>query len=118
MPESKTPEPKIITTAVIISLVAGILIFIGSFYANSFYTTIDTIGMPIGIVTGILVLLAAIMLKIRPGESTQGLRTCCLAWGSLILILSIISLIAGSVIGFTGSILGIVGATFALIAKV
>jgi hypothetical protein len=118
MSEPKTPEPKIVTIAVIISLVAGILIIVGSFYANSLYATFEGVGMPIGITTGILVLIAAIMLKIRPGESTQGLRTCCLLWGSLILILSIISLIVGSTIQLVGSILGIIGATLAVVAKV
>jgi len=118
MSEPKTPEPQTVTIAVIISMVAGILIVLGSFYANSFYTTIDGIGMPIGIVTGILVLIAALMLKIRPGESTQGLRTCCLMWGGLILVLSVISLLAGSTIGLIGSILGIIGAALAMTTKV
>jgi len=118
MSESKKSEPKIVTTAVIISLVAGILIVLGGFYGDSFYTIIDGVRMPIAIVVGILVLIAAIMLKIRPGESTQGLRTCCLVWGGLILVLSVISLIAGSVVGFIGSILGVIGAALAMVAKV
>jgi low temperature requirement protein LtrA len=118
MPESKTPEPKTVRTAVIISFVGGILIVLGSFYANSLYATFEGVGMPIGIITGILVLLAAITLKIRPGESTQGLRTCCLVWGGLILVLSVISLIAGSMIGLIGSILGIIGAALAMTTKV
>jgi hypothetical protein len=107
-----------VTNAVIISLIAGILIVLGSFYANSLYSTVEGVGMIVGIVSGILVLLGAIMLKIRPGEATQGLRKCCLAWGSLILAFSIVSLFAGSVVGFIGSILGIVGATLALVVKV
>jgi hypothetical protein len=84
-----------VTTAVIISLVAGILIVLGSFYANSLYSTVEGVGMIIGIVSGILVLLGAIMLKIRLGEATEGLRTCCLVWGSLILVFSIVSLQMG-----------------------
>jgi len=115
---NKTSEPKMVTTAVIISLVAGILIILGSFYPNSLYSTFEGAGMIIGIVSGILVLLAATMLKIRPGESTQGLRTCCLLWGSVILIFSIVSLLAGSTIGFIGSLLGIIGAALALLVKV
>ena len=115
---NKTSEPKMVTTAVIISLVAGILIILGSFYPNSLYSTFEGVGMIIGIVSGILVLLAATMLKIRPGESTQGLRTCCLLWGSVILIFSIVSLLAGSTIGFIGSLLGIIGAALALLVKV
>jgi len=118
MSEPKKSEPKMVTTAVIISLVAGLLIVLGSFYANSLYSTIEGVGMITGIVSGILVLFAAIMLKIRPGEGTQGLRTCCVAWGSLILVFSIVSLFAGSVVGFIGSILGIVGAAIALVVKV
>jgi hypothetical protein len=117
MSEPKTAEPKMLTSAVIISLVAGILIVLGSFYANSLYSTVEGVGMIIGIVSGILVLLGAVMLKIRPGEATEGLRTCCLLWGSLILVFSLVSLLAGSVVGFIGSILGIAGAALALVVK-
>jgi len=106
-----------VTTAVIISLVAGILIVLGSFYANSLYSTVEGVGMIIGIVSGILVLLGAIMLKIRPGESAQGLRTCCLVWGGLILVFSLVSLLTGSTIGFIGSVLGIAGAALALVVR-
>jgi hypothetical protein len=118
MTEPKTSEPKMVTTAVIISLVAGILIVLGSFYPNSLYSTIEGVGMIIGIVSGIPVLISAAMLKIRPGEGERGLRTCCLWWGSLILVFSIVSLLAGSLVGFIGSILGIVGAAIALVVKV
>ena len=117
-PPPREPEPKIVTAAVIISLVAGILILLGGFYANDLYATIEGVGMPVGIIIGVCVLLAAIMLKIRPGERQRGLRTCCLWWGGLILILSIISLMAGSTIGFVGSMLGIIGALLALVAKI
>jgi hypothetical protein len=118
MSEPKTSEPRMVTIAVIVSLVAGILIILGSFYANSLYSTIEGVGMTIGIVSGILVLISAIMLKIRPGEGTQGLRVCCRVWGTMILVFSIVSLFAGSVVGFIGSILGIVGAAIALVVKV
>ena len=85
-------EPKMVTTAVIISLVAGILIILGSFYAGSLYATVGGIGMALGIVSGILVLISAIMLKIRPGEGMAGLRVCCRVWGTAILVFSIVGL--------------------------
>jgi len=112
------PEPRIVTTAVIISLIAGIVIILGSFYAP-----IWEIGMILGLVSGIVVFLAAIMLKVRPGEGTRGLRTCCLLWGGMILIFSIIGLIAGVVDGYNifmliGAILGIIGAALAMTVKV
>ena len=115
MSEPKTSEPKMVTTAVIISLVAGILIVLGSLYANSLYLTLEGVGMTIGIVSGILVLLGAVMLKIRPGEGTRGLRVCCRMWGTMILVFSIVSLFGGSMGGFLiGAILGIVGGALAL----
>jgi hypothetical protein len=106
-----------VTAAVIISLVAGILIILGSIYP-----TLAGTWTILGVAAGIVVLFSAIMLKIRPGESTQGLRTCCMWWGSLILVFSIVSLFAGSMGGFIGAvigaILGIIGATLALVVKV
>ncbi len=123
-------EPKMLTAAFIISLVAGILIVLGSLYA-----TIGGIGMMgglggmmgqlpygamaglwiLGLVSGIIVLISAIMLKIRPGEGTRGLRACCIWWGSIILVFSIVSLFGGSMGGFlVGAILGIVGGALAL----
>ena len=106
-------EPKIVTTAVIISLVAGVLIILGSIYP-----TIGGIWTILGIVSGIVVLISAIMLKIRPGEGMRGLRVCCRMWGTMILVFSIVSLFAGYVGGFIGAILGIVGGALALIVKV
>jgi len=111
-------EPKVVTTAVIISLVAGILIILGNVYTGSLYAMIEGIGMIIGVGSGIVVLISAIMLKIRPGERARGLRVCCRWWGSLILVFSIVSLSGGTVGGFIGAILGIVGAALALIVKV
>jgi hypothetical protein len=107
-----------VTTAVIISLVAGILIILGNIYTGSLYATIEGIGMIIGVVSGILVLISAIMLKIRPGEGERGLRVCCRMWGTAILVFSIVSLFGGTVGGFIGAILGIVGAALALVVKV
>jgi len=99
-------------SAVIISLVAGILIILVSLYA-----TTGEIGMILGMVSGAVVLISAIMLKIRPGEGTRGLRVCCRMWGTMILVFSIVSLCAWSVGGFIGAILGIVGAALALVVK-
>lgn len=108
----KVSEPKMVTTAVVISLIAGIVIVLGSFYA-----TTGEIGTVLGIVSGIVVLVSAIMLKIRPGEGTMGLRVCCRMWGTMILVFSIVSLYAWSVGGFIGAMLGIVGAALALVVK-
>ena len=131
-------ETRKLTTAIIISLVAGILIILGSIY-----TTMWGIGMMgggygwmmgglggmmgqpaygamagtwiLGLISGIIVLISAVMLKIRPGEGTQGLRACCIMWGSMILIFSIVSLFGGSMGGFlVGAILGIIGGALAL----
>jgi hypothetical protein len=105
-------EPKMLTAAFVISLVAGILIVLGSLSA-----TIGVIrmmgggygwmtGQPaygamasiriLGLVSGIIVLISAIMLKVRPGEATRGIRACCTWWGSIILVFSIVSLFGGS----------------------
>jgi hypothetical protein len=113
----KVTEPKMVTTAVIISLVAGILIILGSLYP-----TIGGIWMILGIVSGIVLLISAIMLEIRPGEGTAGLRVCCRMWGTMILVFSIVSLFAGYMGGYIGAvigaILGIVGAALALVVNV
>lgn len=61
--------------------------------------------MILGAVSGIVVLISAIMLKIRPGEATQGLRVCCRMWGTAILVFSILSLFGGSMGGYIGAIL-------------
>ena len=106
-------EPKMVTAAVIISLVAGVLIILGNLYA-----AIGGIGMILGILSGIAVLISAIMLKIRPGEGTRGLRVCCRAWGTGILLFSIAGLLGGSVGELVGATLGIVGGAIALIVKV
>jgi hypothetical protein len=107
-----------VTAAVIISLIAGILIVLASVYPTIAGTWTILVA-----VSGVIVLLSAVMLKIRPGESTQGLRMCCLSWGSLILVFSIVSLFGIYMGGFfigsvAGSILGIIGAALALVAKV
>ncbi len=110
-------EPKMITAAVVVSVIAGILII-----AGSLYTAFGDIGMIIGIVSGILVLLAGIMLEIRPSEGTMGLRVCCRWWGSMVLVFSVVSLLAywlsPSIGILAGAVLGIVGAAVALLVKV
>ena len=101
-----------VTTALIISLVAGIVITVASLQA-----TTGQVGTVLGMVSGTVVWISAIMLKIRPGEGARGLRVCCRMWGTVILVFSIVSLYAWSVGGFIGAILGIVGAALALVVK-
>jgi len=127
-------ETDRLTTAFIISLIGGILIILGSLY-----TTMWGIGMMggayggmmgqpaygamtgtwiLGLVSGIIVLISAIMLNIRPGEATHGKRACCTMWGTMILIFSIVSLFGGSMGGFLiGAILGIIGGALALSSR-
>jgi len=110
-------EPRMLTAAILISLVAGILIILGSIYTamGGGYGGVMNI---LGLVSGIIVLISAIMLKIRPGEGMRGLRACCRMWGTVILVFSIVSLFGGSVGIFIGAILGIVGGALALVVKV
>ena len=125
-------EPKSVTAAIVISLFAGILIILGSIYARWLWGVGGWLygwmmtglggmlgfssGMWIlGLATGISVLISAIMLKIRPGESERGLRVCCRWWGTIILIFSITSLFGGSTGGFVvGAVLGMIGGVLAL----
>jgi hypothetical protein len=126
-------EPAKLTTAYTISLVAGVLIILGSFYTYMWGTwmmggMVGMIGQQahriitgmwiLELIAGIIVLISAIMLKIRPGEATEGLRKCCTGWGTIILIFSIVSLFGGSMGGFLiGVIFGIVGGTLALLSR-
>jgi hypothetical protein len=121
-----------LTAAFVISLVAGILIILGSIYATmgGGYGWMmgrlgGMMGQPVygamagvwvlGLISGIIVLVSAIMLHIRPGEATRGFRACCIWWGSIVLVFSIVSLFGGSMGGFlVGAILGIVGGSLAL----
>jgi hypothetical protein len=93
------PEPRMVTIAVVISLVAGILIILDNLVTTEMIGVIrGWVGLAvfggmaswIGLVAGFIVLIAAIMLRVRPGEATQGLRTCCIWWGSIILVFSIV----------------------------
>jgi hypothetical protein len=123
-----------LTTGYTISLVAGILIILGSLYTKMWGTWMmggGYVGMMgqqvLGVMTamwilelisGIIVLISAIMLKIRPGEATEGIRKCCILWGTMILIFSIVSLFGGSMGGFLiGAIFGIVGGSLALLSR-
>ena len=116
------------TTAFVLSLLAGIFIllnglaiaFVSSFL---FFLPVDTgipsgalpflsgifIGlMAVGIVFGLIVLIGSIMLYRNPSQKT--------AWGVIIIIFSIISIVIGG--GFIiGLILGIVGGALALAWK-
>jgi hypothetical protein len=100
-------DPKMVTTAVIISLVSGILIILDNLVTTEMIGMIrGWVGLPvfgdmaswIGLVAGFIVLIAAIMLRVRPGEATQGLRTCCIWWGSIILVFSIVSLFGAAMV--------------------
>lgn len=134
-------EAEKLTIAVVFSLVAGILIVLGSIY-----TMMRGIGMMgggyggmigglggmmgwpaygamagtwvLGLVSGIIVLISAIMLNIRPGQAAHGMRACCTMWGTMILIFSIVSLFGVSMGGFLiGAILGIIGGALALSSR-
>lgn len=122
------------TTAFIISLIAGIFILLGSLYTTMWGPGMMGAGFGgmmgqkaygimagiwiLGPISGIIVLISAIMLRIRPSEATRGARACFTMWGSLVLIFSVVSLFAGSMGGFLiGAILCIVGGALALSIK-
>ena len=117
------------TTAFILSLIGGLIIVVGGLMSLLFYSY----GWPyyggmmggwggmmggygyfggstiafsiIGIVSGIIVAIGAVMLNARPAEHT--------AWGAIIIIFSIISFF-GMGGFFIGAILGIAGGALAL----
>ena len=127
------PETNKLKTAYIISLIAGILIILGSISAKMWGTWtmggivgmmgqqghgVMTVTWTLELISGIIVLFSAIGLKIRPEEATEGLRKCCTVWGTMILIFAIISLVGGSMGGFLiGAILGIIGGALALLSR-
>jgi len=126
-------ETNKLKTAYIISLIAGILIILGSISTKMWGTWmmgriigimgqqghgVMTVTWILGLISGIIVLYSAIMLKIRPGEAAEGLRKCCTIWGTMILIFAIVSLVGGSMGGFlVGAILGIIGGVLALLSR-
>jgi len=80
MEKEKMSEPKMVTAAFVISLVAGILIVL-----DNLGMILGWVGLPvfggmvgswIGLVSGFIVLIAAIMLRVRPGRPR---RACALA---------------------------------------
>jgi len=121
-------ETDRLTTAFIISLIAGILIILGNLYTTMLGITMmgglgGMMGQQaygamggtwiLGLISGIIVLISAIMLNIR-----HGMRACCTMWGTMILLFSIVSLFGGSMGGFLiGAILGIVGGALALSSR-
>jgi len=112
------------TAAFALSLIAGILILIngailgavGSFIApfipgmseKALVTGILGTVMVVGIILGLIVIVAAVMLYRNPAQKTM--------WGVIVLVLSIISIFIGG--GFIiGLILGIIGGALALTWK-
>jgi len=116
-------------TAFILSLIGGVLILIGGVVSSVWFMSggYGVGGMmggyggmmggfgfpfglmgnlwPMGLVAGTLVIIGALMLNARPAEHT--------AWGTIILVFSIISFI-GMGGFFIGAILGIAGGAVAL----
>ncbi len=118
------PEEKP-NTAVVLSLIGGVLILLGStigfsmpmygwtgcgmgcfnWMMNPF---VPMGGWLIGLASGILVIIGAVMLNARPAEHN--------VWGTIILIFSVISFIGRG--GFLiGAILGIIGGALAIGSK-
>ena len=120
------------TVAVILSLIGGVLMLLGgaifSFFSftgfgmmggyrgmmDGYWGMMGRFGFPfgfmmvfslIGLVSGVLVIIGAVMLDIRPSER--------MAWGTVILAFSVISFL-GMGGFFVGAILGIIGGAFAL----
>ena len=117
------------TTASILSLIGGIIITIGSvvslfwsYYGGPYYGGMMgpwmmwgfgygygmSIFSIIALISGIIVLVGAIMLNARPAEHT--------AWGTIVLIFSLISFL-GMGGFFIGAILGIAGGALAFSYK-
>jgi hypothetical protein len=121
------------TAAFIISLIAGIFILLGSVYMTMWGIGAISVGFTgmrgmmggaggimgqpyygamvgtwiLGLASGLIVLISAIMLNSRPAQATT--------WGTLILVFSILSVFGGFMGGFLiGAVLGIVGGALAL----
>lgn len=124
------------TTAFVLSLIGGILMLVGGGVSSLWFMygglgmggmmggfggmmggyqgMMGSLGAPfgfmgglslIGLVSGFLVIIGAIMLNVHPAEHT--------AWGTIILVFSIISFV-GMGGFFIGAILGIMGGAFAV----
>ena len=123
-------------TAYILSLIGGLLILVGSIIAFTWFMyggavwgvyggmmggmmggyqgMMGSFGVPLGftlgfslmgLVSGIIIIVSTIMLSTRPSEHV--------AWGTIILIFSVISFL-GMGGFFVGAILGLVGGAFAI----
>jgi hypothetical protein len=122
-------------TAFILSFIGGLIILVGSVVSSLWYLagspygwfggmwggmmgmwhgSMGSFGLPygymvafslIGVVSGIIVTICAVMLNTRPEEHT--------AWGAIILVFSIISFLSMGGF-FIGAILGLAGGAFAL----
>jgi len=116
------------TTAIVLSLIGGSLMFlsgammfmmfmygwVGFGMMGGYMGMMGSIGglsgfmsglSLVGLVSGILVIIGALILNARPAEHT--------AWGTIILVFSILSLLGMG--GFiVGAVLGITGGAFAL----
>ncbi|PNX52327.1 MAG: hypothetical protein BV458_10185, partial [Thermoplasmata archaeon M9B2D] len=94
------------TKALLLSMVAGILIISNTILANDTQTLYTLTA--IGLILGMLVLLAAILLHIKPVNKK--------VWGIIIIVFSIPSVLTGGgfIIGF---ILGIIGGALSLSRK-
>lgn len=105
-------EPKP-TTAFVLSLLAGIFILLGGLafaalggFFGTFFPVAGIVFVTIGLAAGVIVLLGAIMMYVEPRQHV--------AWGIIVLVLSIVSLFT-SLGGFlVGMILGIVGGALAI----
>ncbi len=113
------------TVAVILSLIGGILMLLSGAIFSIFGSTgfgmmggyrgmMGSFGFPfslmvgfslIGLMSGILVIIGAVMLDTRPSDHT--------AWGIIVFVFSMVSLL-GMGGFFVGAILGIIGGAFAL----
>jgi hypothetical protein len=80
----------------------------GMMGGNGSYYSLFSILSIIGIVAGVLVVVSAVMLRIRPKEHVL--------WGAMIIAFSAISLV-GMGGFFIGAILGIIGGSFAIAYK-
>jgi hypothetical protein len=126
-------SPRRPVTAFILSLIGGVLILANgavmfTFWGSSFGWMMSGLGgmmggyqgmmgslgfpfgfmqsfMFVGLVSGIIIMIGAVMLNARPSEH--------FAWGVIILVFSVISFLGMG--GFiVGAILGIIGGTFAI----
>lgn len=98
--------------AFVFSLIGGIFILLNGLVILSFQPLFDLIGLPLwimaalGLVFGLAVILAAIMLYAYPSQRA--------AWGSMVIVFSVVSIVIGGGF-FLGMLLGLVGGILAFI---